>query len=615
MRARDETPTDRGVMLVMAIVFITVIGLVIASALSYASVSLHSSSRVYTPTRDRLYAADAATKTAVAYVLTHPSEGRSAVDGSCKPVRDFGSVRDEAVTVQVCPQGADSLTARGGGGGWGLITLATGAERGLDVTGAAGLQVNGNVYANSAIAVEKGTLAVTGGVVQALGGCTGSVVVDGAPIADCTVAAAPGVDPGYGAGLTAAPVDGIGSCNTTSKIATIGPGTWTNSRFTTALGSCNYVWLQPGVHYLEDVTWAIKNKVIGGTLPNGTAGMAASTLGAGCTNGVDGTTIVLGGTTNITLSGSTPSLEVCGRSITQPSGTPVSLPLFGPVADIFTVTSGTLSTTTNPTGSTWATVANAKAIDGSMASYNLAKNATTSTMTLAGFSGTAIPSTLRSLKVVVNAVVAQAATVSLLTARNSGESTDACTATSTPSLPIGTVASGSSVTTVTLSCTKALVAPLTFRLAIKAANSGTTRALRVDGISVSFTDNGRVIKAQSGCIVQAGGCAALSTSGNGNVIWLGGEVYLPRASISMQVPNSSAALSTLGVVVRALSVKSTGSTSVNPVVAQDNGALNPGDVTVSASIDGRVWWTCRVTYAVAGASITAADVQGCTAAR
>jgi hypothetical protein len=604
-----EQDRDQGSTLIMAIVFVTVISMIIAGALSYSAASLNGASRAYVPSRDRLYASDAAMKATVAYIVTHPSEGRSVAGGACKQARTYGTVRDQPVTVQVCPQGASSLTTKGGGSSWGLLTMAIGSEKGLVVSGKSGIQINGNVSVNSAIDVANNSLlSVVGGTVAALGGgcAVDKVMIDGVGVDNCTVATAPAVDPVYSTGLTAAPAAAGGSCNTTTKVATLLPGTWTSqTTFDAAIGSCNYVWLQPGVHYLQDINWTIKNKVIGGTPTNGIGGIAGSAMGAGCAPSSPGTMLILGGTASITLSGSTPSFEVCGMTTTQAGGRTVPIPLFGPTADIFTPTSGTLTVTTGtPSGSGWSNATNAKTVDLSVATANVTKG-NTSTLTIPGWTGT-VSASITPLSAAVTAVSSMDATVTL-TVRNADAST-ACTGTATP-LPIGGAVSATTTVAVTLACTKLLVTPLTLLVAVKAGSSNGTRAVKVDGVKLTYGDPGPTIKAACAtCTVLAGG-------GNGNSIWLGGEVYLPRGKISLQLPASSTTLSTLGVVVRVLDLQTTGSTSMLPIIATDNGALYPGDVTVTTKVGDVVWTSCRVTYGVTGAAVTSSKVLGCTVPR
>ena len=606
-----EQNRDQGSTLIMAIVFITVIAMIIAGALSYSAASLNGASRAYVPSRDRLYASDAAMKAMVAYIATHPSEGR--YEGEpCNATHTYGTARDQPVTVQVCPQNTISLTPKGGSSSWGLLTMAIGSEKGLVVSGKGGIQINGNVSVNSAIDVANNSLlSVVGGTVSALGGgcAVDKVLIDGVGVANCTVATAPAVDPVYSTGLTAAPAAAIiGSCNGTSKIASLGPGTWTQTTFDAAIGSCDYVWLQPGVHYLQDINWTIGNKVIGGTPTKGIDGIPTSAIGAGCARSSPGAMLILGGTTSIKLSKSTPSFEVCGMTTTQTvdgKSVPVPIPLFGPTSDIFTPTSGTLTVTTgSPSGSGWSNSAQAKTVDLAVATANVAKG-NTSTLTIPGWTG-AVPASVTPLAAAVTAVSSRDATVAL-TVRNADAST-ACTGTATP-LPIGSTVSTTTTAAVTLACTKLLVTPLTLLVAVKAGSSNGTRAVKVDGVKLTYGDPGPTIKAA--CAT----CTVLSGSGNANSVWLGGEVYLPRGKISLQLPASSTTLSTLGVVVRVLDLQTTGSTSTLPIIAVDNGSLNPGNVTVTSKVGDVVWTSCRVTYAVNGTTVSPGVVVGCTVPR
>ena len=271
----DTRRADQGSALIMAIVFVTVIGLAMAAGLGYASATLRAQSNAYTPARDKLYAADAAMKAAVEYIVNNPSEGNAGTNPSCAPVRDFGTVRGDKVTTQVCPQGT-SLTPKGGGSAWGLLTLATGkaeddgkrnGEAGLDITGT--LQVNGNVSANSDIVGDN--LVVNGGTVKARYGCKGvNVTVDGASFTSCAVASPPATDPGYVPGIDEAPAAGTGTCDTKTGVASLQPGTWASqSAIDAAVGSCSITNFLPGVHYFDSFDWTIKQRTIAGKLVSG----------------------------------------------------------------------------------------------------------------------------------------------------------------------------------------------------------------------------------------------------------------------------------------------------------------------------------------------------------
>lgn len=606
----NRTQSDRGATLVMAIVFVTVIGMVIAGALSYASVSLHASSRVYLPTRDRLYAADLAMKATTEFVKQHPVEGRSLPSGACRDVKAFGSANGEPVMVQVCPQGASSLTTLGGGSAYGLATLATGSEVGLDVSGNGGLAVNGNVFANSSVKVAvNSTLSLAGGVPLASGGCTGRITVEGTVVdpATCATATPPAVDPGYTHGLTAVPAASTGSsCNSGTEVATLQPGTWSSAALTAAIGSCDYVWLVPGVHHLDNVNWVVKEKVIGGTV---SGAIASAPFPGGCVDGAAGAMVILGGTSTITLSGSKASLQVCGLSVPQATG-PVRIAVYGPTSDLAATVSDTLVPTANPSGSSWSSAANAKTINGLVATYSLAKNRTSNTLTYGALSGTvAIPSSLRTLTADVVASTTEAATFRM-TVRNATGSSTVCTMASAVALPtpnLGTVR-------VTLTCSTALVAPLKVLFTATTPNSGGTRTIRLDGLTLSYSVAGAKIAAQSGCVVTPGGCDVLSTSGTSSLAWFGGQVYLPRAKVSLKLSSAATAISSEAIVVRVLNVSTAGPTAIGQV-ASAYGALNPGDVTIASSVGDRMSMTCRVTYEVAGSAITGYTVQGCTIPR
>ncbi len=615
LRQHDATD-DRGSALVMAIIFVTVVGLAVTMGLGYSAVSLRAATRHYEPARDRLYAADAAMKAAVQSVIANPVNGRSNTDGSCEPTMSYGTVDGEPVTVVVCPQGATSLTPKGGGSAWGLLTMATGTEKGLVVSGKGGLQIYGNVAANSAIDVSnESNLVVDGGTVKALGGCSGSITVDGVAVGNCTVATAPAVDPAYLPGITAPPAAGSGSCNRTTNIATLAAGTWTQATFDAAIDDCDVVWLQSGIHYLEHIDWQIKYRVIAGDLAVASSAIATTAVGAACKQGVNGATLVLGGTTQLTLTGATATLEVCGKSIAQASGKAVELPLYGPTADIVTAgSSGVLATTVSPatsgSGTNWSNTSRARTVDGSLATLSISAGATSRNLDITGLSGTAaIPASIRQLSVVARASSNRAATLSL-TVLDAGGAVQ-CATVSGLALPtsLGDV-------TATMNCSGPITTPLTVRAVVTALSSpGSTRAVTFDGVTVSYGTPATKILAQSGCVVTPGGCSVLETKGNSNAIFLDGEVYLPKAKIKAQIPNLSTTFSTLGVVVRVLDVQVPASVAVQPVLAAENGNLDDGDVTVQTLVGSDVWMTCRVTFTASGQKVTGSAVRGCTVPR
>jgi hypothetical protein len=621
MLTGPKRAAERGSALVMAIVFVTVIGLVVTIALGYSAVSLRASAKHYVPARDRLYASDAAVKAAVQTVIASPAEGRSG--SGCKAAKSYGTVQHEPVTVQVCPQGANSLVLTTGTGvaTFGLKALAVTTEPGVVVSGKAGLKVNGNVESTSSISVgNNSVLAVAGGTVKATGGgCTvSSVTVDGVGVANCTVAPTAPVDPGFVlTGVTAAPAAASGTCNTSTKVATLAPGTWTQSTLDTAIGSCNYVWLQPGLHYLPDISWNIKNKVIAGTLPSGTAGMATSAFGAGCVKTSAGATLALGGSTAISFSSSSPSLEVCGASIAQTGGS-VKLPVYGIPADIGTTVvspflKGPVAAPTGTTG--WTNLGNALLIGDSKSATSVSFKSTTTPVPALTFTVGLATDPVLPTATSLTAVVGASSTVTSGTSLTV-DVTDSSATPKTCTTPTKQTVNNNTVKnyTFTITCPAGLKAPFTAKVTAS-TTSTTARTASIDGMTLSYavTPSTKMV-AESGSLITPNGSAAISSSGNGNGMWFDGVVYMPKAKISVQIPASSLALSTLGMVVRVLDIQTTGSTLNQPVVATDNitSSLSPGDVTVQALVNGIVWTTCRVTFATAGTAVTGATVQGCT---
>lgn len=616
MSTQHESPgRDQGSALIMAIVFVTVIGVAMAAGLGYAAATIRAQSTSYAPARDKLYASDAAIKAAINYVRNNPSEGNSATNPDCAPERDYGTIRDEIVTIQVCPQGGLSLTPKGGGSAWGLQTLAVGGEEGLVVDGKVGVQVNGNVLANSAIDVaSNSSLSIAGGQVKALGGCNRNVYVDGTLLANCTVATPPATDPGYTlTGFDPSKLGG-GSCNESTGIATLTAGTWTQATLDAAIDDCDYVNLAAGYHALENVDWTITGRVVAGTLAGD---ITTLPVGQACTQGSGGATIILGGTSTITLQTATPSLEVCGQAVTQAGGAAVELPLYGPTADLVgtAATSDTFTSTTSPTttgsGTNWSNVSRAQTVNNSSATLSLSAGAKSRNLDIRGFNGTkAIPSSTTPITVDVYGSSSRSATFAVSVVNSSG--TTLCA-------PVtGTFPSSRARVTVDLACVglpTTTPANLTVRVVATAGSSPSqTRSIQVDGVVPRYSVAGTKVSAQSGCVTAVNGCAVLSSTGSGNEIFLDGEVYLPKAMIDVVLPNSSTSLTTLGITVRVLKVKANSTLTV-PIVASENGALEAGDVTIVAKVGSDTWMTCRATFAVSGPAVTGSAIQGCTVPR
>ncbi len=72
----------------MALVMLTVIGLMVGAALTYSSTSLRASNNAIRPNRASLYAADSAIQGAIEYIATTPAYGAATVPGRSLSYQD-----------------------------------------------------------------------------------------------------------------------------------------------------------------------------------------------------------------------------------------------------------------------------------------------------------------------------------------------------------------------------------------------------------------------------------------------------------------------------------------------------------------------------------------------
>ena len=97
----------------MALVMLTVIGLMVGAALTYSSTSLRASNNSIRPNRASLYAADSAIQGAIEYVRDNPEMSSDVLGAACLPsFYKYNDPKVGTVTVDACPQ-SDSLIYEG----------------------------------------------------------------------------------------------------------------------------------------------------------------------------------------------------------------------------------------------------------------------------------------------------------------------------------------------------------------------------------------------------------------------------------------------------------------------------------------------------------------------
>jgi hypothetical protein len=606
VRDRQPPAVDEGSALLLALVMVTVIAVVVASALSYATTSLKAAGSVYRPSRDALYAGDAAAATAVRYLTLNPGAGEAMVGGTCRAPMLYGTTSDGSpVTVEMCPNTATSFTVAGGRPRYALLLLPTGTETGLSTTSSGTFYVAGNLYSNTTISAGSATIRTTSGDVSARGACSGNIQVDPGRIVACNLGTQPtdAIDPGYPPAVQNAPPTATGSCDTSTGIATLNAGTWSSaSALTAAIGKCGNVWMVPGAHYLENIgTWTITQKVVAGTL---LGSITTSPLPGGCQETASGAQLILGGNTNISM-GPGGSLQVCGIA-TSFNGSTLRIPMYGPTRDWAADTAFTLAGSGTPvsTGTaTFTNLAQGVVIDGSSTSASVAKQGGTGILSVSGFGTSGVIPAGATVSLAYAATVSTTANAATqITVTNASGSS--CTKTASLVTAMPTLVGAP---TVTLDCAGfAATAPLSVQLSVTNSSNNNANTVTVDGFELRWMAPGPAIKAQSGCVttVGSGNCNVLSTSGNGRDVWLAGIAYLPLAKLTLQVPNTSTAVITQSLIARSLNVNATASALTDPIIGSDQGQRSNGDVTINAYVGGNAWVSTRATYAVSGTTIT-----------
>jgi hypothetical protein len=330
-----RTSDEGGSALVMALVVLTVVGVVVAAALPFAGTSLRSSNTALGPHRDALYAADAAMQSAIEWVSTHPDAASGLGDADCADHGVTFGYDDPVVgpvPVEVCPQG-DSFAPLGRPRSV-LLALGDDADDGIEIDGGGAIYVRGHVYSHDDIDVSRGAaLEVQGyGRAFAHGGCAGPISTENGVPPDCDLSTASivGADPAYAP--PAAPASlaqpAVAPCSRANPTATLSPGVYRDAAALDDLtdGSCDAVWLRPGTYFLEftgDDTWDVRDKdvrIVGGTL---TGPLASTSFPGGCDPDGAGVTLVFAGDSRLDVAKG--SVELCGAE--HPDG--VRLALYG----------------------------------------------------------------------------------------------------------------------------------------------------------------------------------------------------------------------------------------------------------------------------------------------
>jgi Tfp pilus assembly protein PilX len=415
---------DAGAALIIALAFMTFVGLVVGALLSYGATSLRATTATRAGTT-LTYDVDGALQTAINQVRN--SDYNNAAGQTCG---NLTFPRADGTTATVtCAAGPGTGAASGAvpitaanKPGQAILTLGTNAgEPGIAQSGNNILQIQGKVFSNGAIDSGTGTLKDVNAQVVARGTCTGTVLssdAQGNVIANNCSASASLIpaDPNYAQPTSGLVYRPLPPCDTGSTVE-FSPGYYDDavglSTMMGGTGPCKgkTFLFQPaaggglGVYYFDfhngvggglatgGHTWTISDQnafVVGGTprgwVPDVSAPVIPTTFPGSCVSPLTTTTsngveFVFGGDSRLFLGAG--SVELCGQySATSP---PVTVYGARTGADVL---SGPVTAKTDGTGSTpgtalsFATPANITETDTATASATL--NAPASSPDLTG---------------------------------------------------------------------------------------------------------------------------------------------------------------------------------------------------------------------------------------
>jgi Tfp pilus assembly protein PilX len=271
---------DGGAALIIALVIISVVGLVAVATLSFAFVGIRTTVALRAEGAD-VYNADGAAQVAVNALRKdtfNGAAGQCVTTTSAMSLPNFypGTTGSAASSAYVsCAPGAGngstSATSANASPGSAVLTLGTAAgENGIQVASNAGkIKVRGGVFSNSTINIMAGGIDNTYNNPPSLpynlarGACANQSLIIPTAYTTCNYTATDprGSDPGtltpHGASYDPPPVapgnGTIGTCPAGTKYQTVTPGRFTDAAALTDLSGCTtgIVYFQPGTYYFD----------------------------------------------------------------------------------------------------------------------------------------------------------------------------------------------------------------------------------------------------------------------------------------------------------------------------------------------------------------------------
>jgi hypothetical protein len=614
---------DDGALLIVALAFLALLGLLTTAVLGYADTSLRGH-RVFAAERAERYAVDGGVEAAIEVLRDDLDAGRDAsYGGTCPDTEPLASFSVNGIATSV------TCTAEPGSGAptsdeegdpivpeHSLLALGTHASEGIVRSGAAALQLNGSIYSRSGI--TSSGLLTSAGKVYAVGTCSVTVISLQPPV-NCAPNGVAlddplGADPSFEPLVRYAPANqtpptptmvlGLPVCD--GSVFTLQPGRYTDARaLTTLTTGCPNATIHleapangPGVFYFdfqqvgganepEDHIWRVERagvKVVGGTPKGWVAGAPAALPGACKTTGDaapnHGVQLIFGGDSRVDLK--LGSMEICG----EPTDDEQSIAVYG--VPTLPVPLG-LANGEAATGSGFSGVAFAEgASDDAWAS---ATNQASAHVEVGLTASIPVGATLDDVTVRVHHREADGANPQLIITPGNGAPACAPIA-----LTEDTTAHTDGASANASSCidTAAKLAGMHARFQV-ATTGGWAK---LDSFSLEVTYNGTLVAPLTGCAVAepyatppgAGSsdpCAVVHTS-PGTIFAVQGTMYAPTAPIHLELGAASVQTVSRGIIARTIRFDATVGIAIpgNPIGAPVVVTRADREVRIEVSIDG-----------------------------
>jgi hypothetical protein len=331
MTARLRTSGgDRGASLIIAMIFVTLVGMVSGVLLSFADTGVDTTIQLRKQSADAT-TADGAAEVAIDALRegsysnasgqscfgsssglslpNFPATGAGSAFVACSPDETSGSKSTGSLNAANTP--ANAILSLGG---------ISSSESGVQVTATAAsnaMVVKGGVFSDSAITVTPGTLRSDTSIVAQSNLCNpASAMVS--PNTNC-VSSTPQSDPGYAPLVGSLTAPAMPTCSSAGGLAIFLPGLYTSA---TTLSSCdnNTMWFKPGVYYFNfpfnKATWTMDTGVLVGGTPTTTLTAAAPVMPGSCespltSTSASGVQFIFGGYSALDIRG-TAKVELCG---------------------------------------------------------------------------------------------------------------------------------------------------------------------------------------------------------------------------------------------------------------------------------------------------------------